>query len=125
MNKVLRIIVALTALLFVMLGIRWLVDPTGSAADLGMPLLEGLGRSTQIGDLGAFFFGGGVMVIIGLLTNRRSWFYAPTILIASTAVFRVVAWLAHDAAFATEQIAVEVIVTALLLAAASRLADKA
>ncbi|MEH6582343.1 MAG: hypothetical protein V7754_10445 [Halioglobus sp.] len=125
MNKALRVVVALTALLFVMLGIRWLVDPAGSAAGMGMPLLEGIGRSTQIGDLGAFFFGGGVMVIIGLLTNRRSWFYAPTILIASTALFRVIAWLAHDAAFATEQIAVEVIVTALLLAAASRLADKA
>jgi hypothetical protein len=72
MNKVLRIVVALTGLLFVLLGIRWLIDPTGSAADLGMPLLEGIGRSTQIGDLGAFFFSGGVMVIMGLLTDRRS-----------------------------------------------------
>jgi hypothetical protein len=124
MNKVLRIVVALTGLLFVLLGIRWLIDPTGSAADLGMPLLEGLGRSTQIGDLGAFFFSGGVMVIMGLLTDRRSWFYAPTILIASTAVFRVIAWLAHDAALATAQIAVEVIIAVLLIAAASRLADK-
>lgn len=124
MNKVLRIVVALTALLFVALGIRWLIDPTGSAADLGMPLLDGIGRSTQIGDLGAFFFSGGVMVLMGLLTDRRSWFYAPTILIASTAVFRVIAWLAHDAAFATQQIAVEVVITVLLIAAAMRLADK-
>lgn len=125
MNKVLRIVVALTGLLFIALGIRWLVDPTGSAADLGMPLLEGIGRSTQIGDLGAFFFSGGVMVVIGLITDRRSWLLAPAILIASTAVFRVIAWAAHDAAFATQQIAVEVVITALLLAAASRLADKA
>jgi uncharacterized membrane protein HdeD (DUF308 family) len=125
MNKVLRIVVALLGVLFVVLGIRWLIDPTGSAADLGMPLLEGIGRSTQIGDLGAFFFSGGVMVLIGLLTNKRSWFYAPMILIASTALFRVIAWLAHDAAFATEQIVAEVIITALLIAAASRLANKA
>ena len=125
MNKVLRIVVALTGLLFIALGIRWLIDPTGSAADLGMPLLEGIGRSTQIGDLGAFFFSGGVMVVIGLITDRRSWLLAPAILIASCAVFRVIAWLAHDAAFATQLIAVEVVITALLLAAASRLADKA
>jgi hypothetical protein len=64
------------------------------------------------------------MVIMGLLTNRRSWFYAPTILIGSTALFRVIAWLAHDAALATAQIAVEVIIAVLLIAAASRLADK-
>lgn len=124
MNKVLRIVVALIGLLFIALGVRWLIDPSGSAADLGMPLLEGLGRSTQIGDLGAFFFSGGVMIIMGLLTDRRSWFYAPTILLASTALFRAIAWLAHDAALATEQIAVEVIVALLLIAAATRLADK-
>lgn len=124
MNKVLRIVVALIGLLFIALGVRWLIDPSGSAADLGMPLLEGLGRSTQIGDLGAFFFSIGVMIIMGLLTDRRSWFYAPTLLLASTALFRMIAWLAHDAALATEQIAVEVIVALLLIAAATRLADK-
>jgi len=124
MNKVLRIVVALVGLLFVMLGIRWLVDPSGSAADLGMPLLEGIGRSTQIGDLGAFFFSGGLMVVIGLITDRRSWLYAPAMLVASTALFRVIAWLAHDAAFATQQIAVEVVISLLLIAAALRLADK-
>ena len=124
MNKVLRIVVALVGLLFVMLGIRWLVDPSGSAADLGMPLLEGIGRSTQIGDLVAFFFSGGLMVVIGLITDRRSWLYAPAMLVASTALFRVIAWLAHDAAFATQQIAVEVVISLLLIAAALRLADK-
>lgn len=124
MNKILRIVVALIGLLFILLGIRWLVDPSGSAADLGMPLLEGIGRSTQIGDLGAFFFSGGLMVVIGLLSNQRSWLYAPALLVASTAVFRVIAWLAHDAAFATQQIVVEVVISALLIAAARRLADK-
>ena len=89
-----------------------------------MSLLEGVALSTQIGDLGAFFFSIGVMILMGLLTDRRSWFIAPTLLIASTALFRVIAWLAHGAAFATEQIAAEVIVTVLLIAAASRLADK-
>lgn len=124
MKKALRIIVALTGLLFVALGIRWLIDPAASATDLGMPLLEGLGRSTQIGDLGAFFFSGGLMVIIGLLTDRRGWLLAPALLVGSTAIFRVIAWLAHDAAFATQQIVVEVVITTLLVAAAQVLADK-
>ena len=41
-------------MMFVM-GLRWLVDPSGAAAGIGMPVLDGLARSSQIGDLGAFF----------------------------------------------------------------------
>ena len=59
MNKVIRVIVALSGILFVIIGFRWLVDPARVAKSLGMPLLEGLGRSSQIGDFGAFFTAGG------------------------------------------------------------------
>ena len=120
MNKVLRVVVALPAILFIVMGLRWVVAPAGIAPEFGMPLLEGLGLSTQVGDLGAFFFCGGLFVLIGLITQKRSWFYAPALLLGFTAVFRVVAWLAHGAAFASSQIMVEVVLTALLLFAASR-----
>jgi hypothetical protein len=120
MNKILRVIVGLPAVLFILIGIRWLIDPAANAAEFGMPLLDGLGRSTQIGDLGAFFTAGGVMVLIGVFSQKREWLLAPAMLLGFTAVFRVLAWLVQDAAFATEQIAVEVILTALLVFAASR-----
>jgi hypothetical protein len=120
MNKALKVIVALPAILFIVIGLRWLIDPAGVAAEFGMPLLDGLGRSTQIGDLGAFFIGGGVMIFLGVFTQQRAWFLAPAIMLGFTAVFRLVAWAAHDAAFATQQIAVEVVVATLLLFAASR-----
>ena len=67
MYKALRFISALPALLFMLIGVRWLTTPEAVAAEFGMPLLEGLGRSTQIGDLGAFFVAGGAMVLIGLI----------------------------------------------------------
>lgn len=121
MNTLLRIVVALPALLFLAIGVRWLIDPTGAASELGMPLLEGLGRSTQIGDLTAFFIGASVMIGLGLITANRTWFYAPALLLMLTAIFRTVAWLAHGAPFATPQIAVEVIVACLLVFAASKL----
>ena len=38
MNKVLRVIVALPGILFVVTGLRWLVDPASAAAKFGMPL---------------------------------------------------------------------------------------
>lgn len=55
MNQVLRVIVALPAILFVVTGLRWLVAPEPVAAEFGMPLLDGVGRSSQIGDMSAFF----------------------------------------------------------------------
>jgi hypothetical protein len=43
-----------------------------------MPLLEGAGLSTQIGDLGSFFITVGAMTLIGAITTTRHWFYAPS-----------------------------------------------
>ena len=120
MNKILRIVVALPAILFLVMGVRWVVAPAGIAPELGMPLLEGVGLSTQVGDLGAFFASLAAFILIGVITQKRSWFYAASILLGLTAVFRVLAWLLHGAAFATDMILVEVVVTALLLFAASR-----
>ena len=120
MNKAVKIVTCLPAVLFGLMGIRWLADPAGAAASLGMPLLEGLGRSTQIGDLSAFFITLSVLIVLGVLTGKREWLYAPAILLGLTALFRTVAWIAHDAAFATSAIIVEVVSTGILLFAAAR-----
>ena len=48
MNKILKVIVAVPAILFLIIGLRCLVAPAGVAGEFGMPLLDGLGRSTQI-----------------------------------------------------------------------------
>ena len=47
MSKALKIIVLLPALLFTAIGLRILVDPAGALGELGMPLLDGLGRSNR------------------------------------------------------------------------------
>jgi hypothetical protein len=124
MNKVLKIVTALPALLFIFVGLRWLLAPAGVAAEFGMPLLDGLGGSTQIGDIGAFFLGSGLMVLIGLATEKREWLYAATLLVGGAAVFRTAAWLLHDMPFAVPQVGIEVAMTALLLFTASRMKDQ-
>jgi hypothetical protein len=121
MNKVLRGILVLPALLFILLGLQWMVDPAAAAKGLGMTLMDGMGRSSQMGDVGSFFLMSGTMALIGVITLRKEWFYAPAMLVAGAAVFRTVAWLAHDAPFATVSITIEVVLTALLLFAASRI----
>ena len=47
--------VGMPAVLFIVMGLRWLLDPAGIAPSLGLSLETGLGLSTQVGDLAAFF----------------------------------------------------------------------
>ena len=123
--NVLRVIVALPAIGFVVTGLRYIIDPTSAAEQFGMPLLDGVGRSSQIGNMAAFFLSLGLCILIALSTGRRIWFYPAAMLTGLTALFRVLAWLLHDAGLAVNLIAPELIVTGLLLFAASRLPEQA
>jgi hypothetical protein len=123
-NKILRVVTVLPGILFVVIGVGWIIDPASAAAGVGMPLLEGVGRSTQIGDLGSFFLTMGLLILVGVTTLERAWFYPPMMLLGLAAMFRLVAWLVHGAALAGSMIAVEIIVTALLYVATIRLCEK-
>ncbi|WP_295875086.1 DUF4345 family protein [uncultured Zhongshania sp.] len=124
MLKLLRIIVALPAILFLIIGLQWAVDPAAAAESLGMPLLDGLGRSSQMADTGALFIAMGLMILSGLLTGTKTWFYAPALMLFLAAALRLIAWLIHGAAFAPDLIAVEIVVGSLLLISSQKLADK-
>lgn len=89
---------------------------------LGMPLLDGLGLSTQIGDLASFFLTLGSCMLLGLVTGNQIWFYPPMMLLGFAAISRTLAWLIHDAAFPPDVIAVETVLAVLLYVASTRLA---
>lgn len=120
MNIALKILIGITAILFIILGARWGFDPSAAAGQLGMPLLEGLGLSAQIGNVGAALLGMGLMILLGLITQNPTWFYAPAILLGLVASFRAIAWLLHGAPFAMQEIIVEIVLVLLLVFAASR-----
>ena len=121
MNIALRAIVLLCGVLFIVTGLRWLLAPAGVAPEFGLVLSSGIGLSSQIGDMSAFFLTLGVCILMGLTTQRTIWYYPPIILLSLTAVGRVLAWLLHDAALATDLIAPEVIIALILLIASRRL----
>ena len=121
MKILFRILVAIPAILFVVMGLRWAVAPEGAAASLGMTLMTGVGLSSQIGDVGSFFLAMGIMMLIGLVTGRRSWFQAPALMLALAATLRMLAWLVHDAALALDMIIVEVALASVLMMACSKL----
>ena len=121
MNVALRAIVLLCGVLFIITGLRWLLAPAGVAPEFGLVLSSGIGLSSQIGDMSAFFLTLGVCILMGLITQRAIWYYPPIILLSLTAVGRLLAWLLHDAALAMNLIAPEVIVALILLIASRRL----
>lgn len=120
MNNILRIVIALPGLMFLAMGIRWLIDPAAAAETLGMPLLDGVGRSSQVGDMASFFITLGSMILIGSATQKSPWLYGGAMLLGFAAISRTLAALMHDAAMATDMIGFEVVIAALLLFAARR-----
>ena len=121
MNIALRAIVLVCGVLFIVTGLRWLLAPAGVAPEFGLVLSSGVGLSSQIGEMSAFFLTLGVCILMGLITQRAIWYYPPIILLSLTAVGRLLAWLLHDAALAMNLIAPEVIVALILLIASRRL----
>ena len=124
MNRILKILVLLPAILFLVTGLRWLVAPAGVAPDFGLTLDQGVGLSSQVGDMSAFFLTLASCMLIALISGRRSWYYPAIMLLSITAVGRVLAWLVHDATFALDLIAPEVIVSIILLVASRRLPEE-
>ena len=121
MNTAIRLMVLLCGILFLVTGLRWLLAPAGVAPEFGLVLGTGVGLSSQVGDMSAFFLTLGVCILMGLTTQRTLWYYPPIILLSLTAVGRILAWLLHDAALATNLIAPEIIVALILLTASRRL----
>ena len=123
-NKFLSALVVLPAVLFVVTGVRWLVDPADVAPTLGLALDQGLGLSSQVGDLSSFFLTLGICILAAVVTGRRTWYYTPILLLSLAAIGRLVAWLVHDAALAP-QIGLELVIAVLLLVASRRLPREA
>lgn len=116
-----RIATALLGVFFTLQGLGWLAAPRRAAAALGMPLLDGLGRSTQIGDFASFFLVAGVLMLAGSRPGGAHLLAVPGAMLAMAAVARTLAWALHGAAFAAAFVAIEVAAAALLFAASLRL----
>lgn len=118
------LLVAMPAILFIVMGLRWQLFPGGIAPSLGISLETGPGLSTQVGDLSAFFLVAGLCILIALVTGRRSWYYPSVMLLSIAAIGRIIAWVLHGAALPMQTIGFEVVVALLLLAGSRFLATR-
>ena len=110
-----RIISALVGVVITLQTFTWITKPFEAAQGLGMSLLGGIGRSTQIGDFTSFFFSVGIFCFLGAYLKQGVWLYAASIILGSAAAFRSLAWALHGADFATYFIVAEVVMTVLLI----------
>ena len=124
MKNTLRLVAGLLGTLFLINGLQWIIAPANIAAQLGMPLLEGVGLSTQIGDMGSFFITVGAMTLIGALSQTRHWFYAPSMLLLVAALFRTLSTAIYGAPFVLPAIVVEVSVGLFLIFAGPRISKE-
>jgi uncharacterized membrane protein YphA (DoxX/SURF4 family) len=118
-----KFLTVLVALIFIVNGVQWAVMPEQAGAPLGLTLPEGMGISSMLGDVGGFFMGGGIMIVLGLKTKNPTWFYATAVLASTAAVYRVIAWAAHDAPLTILFIGVEIFMTIVMVLAAKKLCD--
>ena len=121
MTTALRIASGLLGLLLGASFLSWLLTPAKAAATLGMPLLDGVGRNSQVGDFTAFFFTLTVLIGFGVWRKQPQPLLCACLLLGSAALFRVLSALLHDATLAPVSVAVEVAGSAVLLAYTSRL----
>ena len=118
--SLLRIITVLSGLGLFLIGVIWWLQPATAAEVLGASLLDGTGRSTQIGDSGAFFIGAGGLLALGAIRNHAALVISGGLLVGLVIPGRVLSATTHGGAWTPDEIAGEciVLIVALLTAAA-------
>jgi hypothetical protein len=117
-NKIARVLAVIPGLIMLQGGVRFLVQPEAQVNSLGMELLDGVGRSTQLGDLASFFIVSAIFMFMGAAMSKGHWLYAAAMLIGGAAVMRTLSALMADAAMAPQFIIPELIIAAWLCACA-------
>jgi len=118
MMNSLRALTALSGLGLLLIGLGWWIHPAAAAEILGASLLEGTGRSTQIGDSGAFFIGAGALLAWGAIRKSATLTLVGGILVALVIPGRVLSATTHGGAWTPDEIAGECIILILSLATA-------
>ena len=113
-NKIIRAIAAIPGLVMLQGGVSFLIQPEQQVKGLGMELLDGIGRSTQLGDLAAFFIGSAIFIFMGAALSKGRWLYAGAMLIGGAAVMRFLAAMVAGAEMATQFIVAELVMTVWL-----------
>ena len=115
MSLITKFLSSIPAVIFLIIGIFWVLQPGIMAENFGMVLSSGLGLSSQVGDLGSYFISSALMIFYGIYKNNTHWFYPPVLIMLLTALFRTLSTVIHGAPFAVDMIGSEIIFSAILI----------
>ena len=107
-----KIAYTLSGILGVVLAIialRWILSPEDSANSLGMVLLDGAGRNTQIRDFTALFASTSMFCFLSIVTRQYQWIFSSGIVFSLIALINVLASQLHDAPLTYSSLIAEII----------------
>ena len=90
MNKVINVLVALGIAPLIFLGAVNIFAPSNTFAMYGIEPLNIMTYSTFRGVIGGLLIGGGLLMIIGLITKNKTWYQASFVLISTILVCRLI-----------------------------------
>ena len=118
MKRALRIGSILIGVLAFANAMRFAFVPARAAEGLGMPLLEEVGASTQLGDIGGLFLAVAVLVGLAQRPGKAGLLLAPAIVLGCAAIMRTLVFATGHAPFVPQFIVPEAVMAGLLVAAA-------
>ena len=115
MLTLLRTLTGLAGLGSLIIGAMWWYQPETAAELLGASLLDGTGRSAQIGDSGAFTIGVGVLLLWGAARQHAVFVLIGGCLVGLVAPGRILSATFHGGAVTTPEVVVECVIFLIAL----------
>ena len=107
--KLANILSGILGIVLTIIAIRWILLPEESANSLGMILLDGSGRNTQIRDFTSIFASTAIFCSLSIATKQFQWIFSSGIIFSIIAIISVVASQLHDAPITYSSLIAEII----------------
>jgi Domain of unknown function (DUF4345) len=119
MKIVLKMVVALIALFFLLMWLRWMVEPAAMATEWALSATDAAGTNNLRGDIGGLFLSAAVFCGLWLLRGNAVWLKAAAVAMCCVIVGRITGFLVDGVNQASLVATVlEVIFVTVFLAAA-------
>jgi hypothetical protein len=116
--KIANILSIVLGVVLAIIAIRWILSPEISANTLGMDLLEGTGRNTQIRDFTAIFLSTSIFCFISALTKQYQWIFSSGLIFLIIASVSILAASMHEAPLKYSSLIAEILFAVLAFTAA-------
>ena len=107
--KIASTLSGILGLVLAIIALRWILSPEDSANSLGMVLLDGAGRNTQIRDFTALFASTSIFCFLSITTRQYQWIFSSGIVFSLIALISVLASQLHDAPLTYSSLIAEII----------------